>query len=86
MAVTEAERERTKRRIQQWAEAAPGPQALRDEEVRQGDDKLDWAYVRKPLTPLAELKGQPEIRRRLEPLRTEVKRSAAVKLRPDSPN
>lgn len=54
--------------------------------VRQGDDKLDWAYVVKHLTPLAELKGQPEIMRQLEQVRLEVKRSAAVKLRPDSPN
>lgn len=54
--------------------------------VRQGDAKLDWAYVLKHLTPLAELKGQPEILRQLEQLRAEVKRSAAVKLRPDSPN
>lgn len=32
--MTEAERELTKRRIQQWADAAPVMQALRDEEVR----------------------------------------------------
>lgn len=32
--MTEAEREMTKRRIQQWADAAPVMQALRDEEVR----------------------------------------------------
>lgn len=54
--------------------------------VRQGDAKLDWVYVLKHLTPLAELKGQPEILRQLEQLRAEVKRSAVVKLRPDSSN
>lgn len=35
--MTEAERELTKKRIQQWAEAAPVMQALRDEEVRRSD-------------------------------------------------
>lgn len=33
MPVTEAERELIRRRIQQWADAAPVMQALRDEEV-----------------------------------------------------
>lgn len=46
--------------------------------VRQGDDKLDWAYVLQHLTPLAEVKEQPEILRHLEQLRLEVRRSSGA--------
>jgi hypothetical protein len=46
--------------------------------VRQGDDQLDWAYVLKHLTPLAEVKEQPEILHQLEQLRIEVRRSAGT--------
>ncbi|MBN8249450.1 MAG: hypothetical protein J0L84_18645 [Verrucomicrobia bacterium] len=42
--------------------------------VRQGEAKLDWNYVLKHLTPLAEVKEQPEILRQLEHLRREVGR------------
>lgn len=45
--------------------------------VRQGDDKLDWDYVLKHLTPLAEVKEQPQILRQLEQLRVEVRRPAS---------
>ena len=40
--------------------------------VRQGTRKLDWRYIREELTPLCELKEEPEILRRLEALRKEV--------------
>jgi hypothetical protein len=40
--------------------------------VRQGTKKLDWDYVRRQLTPLCEVKEQPEIVDRLEALRLEV--------------
>ena len=53
--------------------------------VRQGDANLDWSCVLKHLTPLAELKGQPEILRQLEQTRLEVRRSAKVKLPPRPP-
>lgn len=46
--------------------------------VRQGDEKLDWAYVLQHLTPLAEVKEQPEILQQLEQLRLEVRRSAGT--------
>lgn len=39
--------------------------------VRQGH-RLDWEYVREQLTPLAELKGEPEIVTRLEVLQRRV--------------
>jgi hypothetical protein len=45
--------------------------------VRQGEAKLDWAYVLKHLTPLAQVKEQPEILRQLEQLRAEVRRRPA---------
>jgi len=45
--------------------------------VRQGEAKLDWAYVLEHLTPLAEAKEQPEILRQLEQLRAEVRRRPA---------
>jgi hypothetical protein len=44
--------------------------------VRQGEAKLDWPYGLKHLTPLAELKDQPEILLKLEHLRDEVRQSA----------
>jgi len=43
--------------------------------VRQGESKLDWPYVLKHLTPLAEVKGQPEILRQLEQLRLEARQT-----------
>jgi hypothetical protein len=41
--------------------------------VRQGPS-LDWAYVRRHLVPLAELKGEPDIVARLESLRIRLDR------------
>jgi hypothetical protein len=51
-------------------------QGVRMTIVRQGEAKLDWPYVLKHLTPLAELKDQPEILLKLEHLRDEVRQSA----------
>lgn len=39
--------------------------------VRQGDEKLDWHYIREQLKPLLELKEQPEL---LNQLRARLKR------------
>ena len=51
---------------------AARPQDWRDVEmtiVRQGDENLDWDYIRKQLTPLLELKEQPGLMGELEALR-----------------
>lgn len=45
--------------------------------VRQGEAKLDWRYVLQHLTPLAEVKGEPDILRQLAQLRAEVRRVSA---------
>ena len=45
--------------------------------VRQGEGNLDWNYVLKHLTPLAEVKEQPEILRQLAQLRAETRQGTA---------
>jgi hypothetical protein len=57
---------------------AARPQDWRDVEmtiVRQGDEKLDWEYVREQLRPLVELKEQPELMDQLEALRDKLRRA-----------
>lgn len=43
--------------------------------VRQGDENLDWALIRRELKPLLELKETPDLLDRLEALRREVTRT-----------
>jgi hypothetical protein len=37
--------------------------------IRQGVDNLDWDYILQHLAPLCDLKGAPEIVKKLEALR-----------------
>lgn len=43
--------------------------------VRQGTQNLDWAYIRRHLQPLCEMKEAPEIMTQLERMRVEVGQS-----------
>ena len=52
-------------RVQDWLD-------VRGILVRQGVSRLDWNYVFKHLTPLCEIKEEPQIIARLERLRSEI--------------
>lgn len=59
---------------------AARPQDWRDVEMtiaRQGDENLDWRYIRRHLKPLLELKEKPELLDELEALRVRLRREDA---------